>query len=71
MDKSLAYAAAHPEDARAILLTYTKIDKAVADKLKLPLWRSAIDRASLDVLADFLVQDKLVAARPDIAALLP
>ena len=48
MNKSLSYAAEHPDEARAILLTYTKIDKAVADKLNLPLWSPQIDRASIE-----------------------
>ena len=34
MNKSLTYASEHPEEARAILLTYTKIDKPIAGLLK-------------------------------------
>lgn len=71
MNKSLTYASEHPDEARAILLTYTKIDKAIADKLNLPKWTPQIDRASVDVLADFMVQDKLLDTKPDVAALLP
>jgi NitT/TauT family transport system substrate-binding protein len=71
INRSLTYASEHPEEARAILLTYTKIDKAIADKLNLPKWTPQIDRASIDVLADLMVQDKLVGTKPDVAALLP
>jgi NitT/TauT family transport system substrate-binding protein len=71
INKSLSYASEHPDEARAALLTYTKIDKAITDKLNLPRWTPQIDRASVDVLADFMVQDKLVTARPDVTALLP
>jgi len=71
INKSLTYASDHPDEARAILLTYTKIDKAVADKLNLPRWTPQIERASIDVLADLMVVDKLVTTKPDVAALLP
>lgn len=70
IDKSLTYTAEHPAEARAILLTYTKIDKAVTEKLNLPLWSSQISRESIAVLADLMVQDKLVTSKPDIDALL-
>jgi NitT/TauT family transport system substrate-binding protein len=70
INKSLSYAAEHPDEARATLLTYTKIDKAIADKLNLPLWKPQISRESLDLLADLMVQDKMVTDKPDIGALL-
>jgi len=68
--KSLSYAADHPDDVRAALLTFTKIDKAVADKINLPLFLPQIRRESIDVLADLMVQDKLLTSKPDIDALL-
>jgi NitT/TauT family transport system substrate-binding protein len=70
INKSLTYASEHPDEARAILLTYTKIDKAIADKLNLPLWTPQINRDSINVLADLMVQDKLVTSKPDVDALL-
>jgi NitT/TauT family transport system substrate-binding protein len=71
LNRSLTYASEHPEEARAILLTYTKIDKSIADKLNLPRWTPQIDRASIATLADLMVQDKLLTGKPDLAALLP
>jgi len=71
MNKSLTYAAEHPDEARAILLTYTKIDKAVTDKLNLPRWTPQINVASINLVADLLVQDKLLTTKPDITTLLP
>jgi NitT/TauT family transport system substrate-binding protein len=71
INKSLTYASEHPEEARAVLLSYTKIDKPVADKLNLPKWTPQIDRASVEVMADLVVQDKLVTTKPDVASLLP
>jgi NitT/TauT family transport system substrate-binding protein len=70
INKSLSYAAEHPDEARAILLTYTKIEKPIADKLNLPLWNPQINRDSINVLADLMVQDKLVTSKPDVDALL-
>jgi NitT/TauT family transport system substrate-binding protein len=69
INKSLTYASAHPDEARASLLTYTKIDKAIADKLTLPVWRPAIGRDSLAAVADLMVTDKLVSERPNLDAL--
>lgn len=71
INKGLTYASEHPDEARAILLTYTKIDKAIAGKLNLPVWTPQINRASIDVLADLMVQDKLVSEKPNVDALLP
>jgi NitT/TauT family transport system substrate-binding protein len=70
MNKSLTYAAEHPDESRAILLTYTKIEKPIADKLNLPMWTPQVNRDSVSVLADLIVQDKLVPSKPDIDALL-
>jgi NitT/TauT family transport system substrate-binding protein len=71
IDKSLSYAADHPDEARAILPTYTKIDKATAEKLNLPLWTPKVNRESTKVLAELMITDKLVTAMPDVDALLP
>jgi NitT/TauT family transport system substrate-binding protein len=69
INKSLTYASEHPDEARASLLTYTKIDKAIADKLTLPVWRPEIGRDSLTAVADLMVTDKLVSERPNVDAL--
>lgn len=70
MNKSLVYASEHPDEARAILLSYTKIDKAIVDKLNLPLWTPEIGRDSMKRLAELMVEDKLVSSKPDADALL-
>ena len=70
INKGLSYAAEHPDDARAILLTYTKIEKPIADKLNLPLWAPQMNRESINLLADLMVQDKMVETKPDVDALL-
>ena len=71
MKKSLDYATAHPDVARAILTTYTKIDPAVQKSLVLPKWPTTIDRSSVQVLADLAQKDGLITKQPDLDALLP
>jgi len=71
MTESLAYADAHPDEARQVLTSYTQIDEAVTAKLTLPKWPAEINRESVDTLASLAVQDGLVTEQPDVAALLP
>jgi NitT/TauT family transport system substrate-binding protein len=71
MTESLAYADAHPDEARQVLTTYTQIDEAVIKDLTLPKWPPEINRASVETLAKLAVQDGLVSRQPDLAALLP
>jgi NitT/TauT family transport system substrate-binding protein len=71
MTESLAYAGAHPDEARQVLTTYTQIDEAVIKELTLPRWPPEINRRSVETLASLALQDGLVAKQPDLAALLP
>jgi NitT/TauT family transport system substrate-binding protein len=71
MNKSMEYAQAHPDEVRAALSTYTKIDAAVQENLILPKWPSAIDRDSIQLLADLATKDGLITKQPDLNALLP
>ena len=71
MTKSLEYATAHPDEARATLATYTKIDPAVQENLTLPKWPATVDHDSVQQLADLAVQDKLLTKQPDLGTLLP
>lgn len=71
IQQSLQYAADHPDEARAVLTTYTKITADVAAKLTLPKWPTTINRQSTQTLADDILQDKLVTKAPDVSALLP
>jgi NitT/TauT family transport system substrate-binding protein len=48
MEKSLAYTEAHPEAARAAVLTYTKIPAAAAENMKLPNWTPEYNDASIE-----------------------
>jgi NitT/TauT family transport system substrate-binding protein len=71
MTESLAYADAHPDEARQVLTSYTQIDEAVIKELTLPKWPAEINRASVETLATLAVQDGLVTRQPDLNALLP
>ncbi|GAQ51333.1 ABC transporter substrate-binding protein [Streptomyces acidiscabies] len=70
MNESLEYASAHPDEARSTLTTYTKISGDVLDKLILPSWTTAVNRASLEKLAELGRQDGVFGdKKPDIGAL--
>jgi NitT/TauT family transport system substrate-binding protein len=69
--KSLAYADSHPEEVRQILGTYTKIDKAMVQKLILPKWPAAPNRASIERTAQLGKEDGVLTETPDMDTLLP
>lgn len=70
MLESLAYAQAHPDEAREILKTYTKIQPDLIAKINLPLWPNEVNRASLQTVADLALQDGLIGKPADLDALL-
>lgn len=70
MTESLKYASEHPDEARQILTTYTKIDGEVLKKLTLPSWPAAVDMASLEKLAALGEEDGIFGdKKPDLDAL--
>ena len=71
MQESLSYADSHPDEARQIIGTYTKIEPEVIEKVTLPKWPADINRDSLETLADLAVEDGLLKDTPDLNALLP
>lgn len=71
IEKSLRYAQEHPDEAREILLTYTKIDPAVAEKMTLPAWPTEINKASVQIMADLMLTDGLIKEKVDVSELLP
>ena len=50
--KSLTYAQENPDEARAIIPSYTEIDKGVVEEMILPTWNPAYDDAAVQALAD-------------------
>ncbi|MFC5001044.1 ABC transporter substrate-binding protein [Dactylosporangium cerinum] len=71
MKKSMEYAAAHPDDVRAILSTYTKIDPTVQQNLTLPKWPTAVDRDAVQLLGDLAKKDGLITKPLTLDTLLP
>lgn len=71
LNTSLEYAQQNPDAAREIILTYTKIDPAVAQEMTLPKWDPEINEDTLRLLADLAVEDGLITEEVDVQALLP
>jgi NitT/TauT family transport system substrate-binding protein len=69
--ESLAYTDAHPDEARQILKSYTKITDDVIAKITLPKWPADINRDSVQQLAGLAKQDGLITKDADLNALLP
>ena len=53
MNRSTQYAAEHADEARATIPTFTQIPPEVAEQIRLPVWRTEIDRAQLDDLVGY------------------
>ncbi|EWT04405.1 nitrate ABC transporter substrate-binding protein [Intrasporangium chromatireducens Q5-1] len=70
MNESLTYAQEHPDEARDILSSYTKIDPSVAKEMTLPLWEPGVNKESLQKLADLAAQEKLIDNKLDVNQLL-
>jgi NitT/TauT family transport system substrate-binding protein len=71
MNESLEYANGHPDEARDVITTYTKITKEQVGALTLPKWPAEVNQASVEKLAELAMSDGLVSKQPDVAALLP
>jgi NitT/TauT family transport system substrate-binding protein len=71
MKQSLDYADTHPDDARAVLSSYTKLDPTVQKTMVLPKWPAAVDRDSVRLLGDLAKKDGLITKPLTLDALLP
>ncbi|MDY7083882.1 MAG: ABC transporter substrate-binding protein [Actinomycetota bacterium] len=70
--ESLTYAGSHPDEVRAILGSYTKIDEKTRGELILPKWPTEINQASVETLAELGEQDGIFdGATPDVSKILP
>ncbi|MFI5800851.1 ABC transporter substrate-binding protein [Streptomyces sp. NPDC051677] len=68
--ESLEYASEHPDEARQIISTYTKIDGEVLKDMTLPTWPTEYDMASLEKLASLGEQDGIFGGKkPDLNTL--
>jgi NitT/TauT family transport system substrate-binding protein len=71
MKESLAYADGHPDEARAVIGTYTTIAADVIAKMTLPKWPADINRQAVQTLADLALGDGLLTKPADLNTLLP
>lgn len=69
--QSLAYADAHPDEARETITTYTKIPADVLAKVTLPKWPAEPNRASIEALMKLGRSDGLFRTDPNLDELLP
>jgi NitT/TauT family transport system substrate-binding protein len=71
MTESLNYAQAHPDEARQILTSYTKIAPEVIAKITLPKWSPGVNKDSVQTIADDALADGVLKSKADLATLLP
>jgi NitT/TauT family transport system substrate-binding protein len=71
VNESLRYAAGHPEEIRATVGTYTKINDVVRTSMILPSWPNDINRPSLERLASLGRTDGIFTKPPVLDELLP
>lgn len=53
MNRSSDYATENPDEARAVIPTFTQIPEDVAQKMRLPLWPTEIDTAQIEDLIGY------------------
>lgn len=71
VDRSMEYAQSHPEEARKIVLTYTKIEPAIAQEMKLPTWTTGVTREDVDLAVTMTKDSGFIEKDPDVDRLLP
>ncbi|GAA1623366.1 ABC transporter substrate-binding protein [Actinoplanes couchii] len=71
INESLTYADSHPDEVRAVLASYTKIDEKLRATLVLPKWPTQINEASVQRLSDLGTTDGIFTGAPDLEKLLP
>jgi NitT/TauT family transport system substrate-binding protein len=66
MDRSVDYAQANPDEVRKLIPTFTKIPPEVADKIRLPVWSSKLDREQLEQAAGYTKRYGIIKEAPDV-----
>lgn len=70
MNRSLEYAATHPDEVRQVVLDYTKIPPKAAESMKLATWRPDLNRPTIEQTADLAVKYGFADKRPDLDELI-
>lgn len=68
MDAAVAYTRDHPDEARAVVSTYTPIPEAIADAMRMPGWRSDPPAEGWKHWAEVLHKEGAVKDEIDISA---
>jgi NitT/TauT family transport system substrate-binding protein len=68
--RSLDYARSHPQEARRVVVKYSKIPAAVRRRMKLPAWNPRIDRKGIELLDRLDVKYGLYEQRVDLNQLI-
>jgi NitT/TauT family transport system substrate-binding protein len=66
MSRSVDYAHAHPDEVRRTIPTFTKIPPAVAQRIRLPVWSSKLDRRLLQQAADYTQRYGIIDKAPAV-----
>jgi NitT/TauT family transport system substrate-binding protein len=70
MNKSLAYAQEHPEEARDAVVGFTEIPSDVARAMKLSFWSTDLNRPSIELIADEAERFEFVEEKPSVDELI-
>jgi len=69
INEAMEYATAHPDEARSVVTTYTKITPDVAAKLILPAWPTTLDQQSASAVGDAAQKYGTLKKAPDLKGL--
>jgi NitT/TauT family transport system substrate-binding protein len=67
MNRSLEYARGHEQEARDVIRTYTKIPPGLLADINLPLWRSDLNRPSIEFMADLALKHGFIDEPVDVS----
>ena len=70
MQKSLDYASQHDDEVRAIVGTYTEIPKEVLDKMNLPVWKSDLNRPTIEQTSAAALEYGFIDEEPSLDELI-
>jgi NitT/TauT family transport system substrate-binding protein len=68
--KSLDYASQHDDEVRAIVGTYTEIPKEVLDKMNLPVWKSDLNRPTIEQTSAAAMEYGFIEEEPSLDELI-
>jgi NitT/TauT family transport system substrate-binding protein len=70
MNRSLTYAQTHPDQARNVVLTYTKIPPKAAQKMNLSYWSTDLNKRSIERVASDTKRFGYVKTVPSVSGLI-